>query len=353
MKKAALCLALALATTTSFAADSGDGLREFLAGRAARDAEIARSIWEYAEVGYQETKSTALLQQELTQGRLQGRGRRRRHPDGLRRDRRQRQARDRHPRRVRRAPGHQPGRRPRPQADRGQERRPRLRASPVRHGFRLRRHRARRLAQEERHAGDDPRVRHARRGRRLRQGVHGARRPLQRRGRRAALARLRRELRGRRQGAGQQVREVPLPRPLGARLRRARQGPLGARRRRGDERHGEHDARAHSLGCAHALRHHERRLGAERGAGLRRGLLLRAPHGREDGRVHLRPAGQGLRGRGARHRHDRGPRGHRRHAQPARERGARARDEREAERRSAASPTRPRSRRSPRRSTRR
>ena len=66
MKKAALCLGLALASTTSIAADSGDGLREFLAGRAARDAEVARSIWEYAEVGYQETKSTALLQQELT-----------------------------------------------------------------------------------------------------------------------------------------------------------------------------------------------------------------------------------------------------------------------------------------------
>jgi hypothetical protein len=52
MKQAAVCLALALATTTSIAAESGDGLREFLAGRAARDAEVARSIWEYAEVGY-------------------------------------------------------------------------------------------------------------------------------------------------------------------------------------------------------------------------------------------------------------------------------------------------------------
>src|SRR5688572_3387113 len=65
MKYAALCLGLALVTTTSIAAESGDGLREFLAGRAARDAEMARSIWEFAEVGYQETKSTALLQQEL------------------------------------------------------------------------------------------------------------------------------------------------------------------------------------------------------------------------------------------------------------------------------------------------
>jgi aminobenzoyl-glutamate utilization protein B len=66
MRKAAICLAIALATTTSIAAESGEGLRDFLAGRAARDAEVARSIWEYAEVGYQETRSTALLQQELT-----------------------------------------------------------------------------------------------------------------------------------------------------------------------------------------------------------------------------------------------------------------------------------------------
>ncbi len=64
MKQAALCLGLALAATTSFAAESG--LREFLAAREARDAEMARTIWEYAEVGYQETKSSALLQQELT-----------------------------------------------------------------------------------------------------------------------------------------------------------------------------------------------------------------------------------------------------------------------------------------------
>ena len=192
-------------------------------------------------------RARALLQQELAKAGLQGRGRRRRHPDGLRRDRWQRQAGDRHPRRVRRAPGHQPGRRARPQADRGQERRPRLRASPVRHGFRLRRHRARELAQEERHAGDDPRVRHACGGRRFRKGLHGAGRPLQRRGRRDALACLRRELRRRRQGARQQVREVPVPRHLGPRLGRARQGPLGARRRRGHGLHGEPDARAHSL----------------------------------------------------------------------------------------------------------
>ena len=64
MKTAALSLGLAAAA--SFAAESGDGLRQFLAGREGQDASVARTIWEYAEVGYQETKSSALLQEELT-----------------------------------------------------------------------------------------------------------------------------------------------------------------------------------------------------------------------------------------------------------------------------------------------
>ncbi len=66
MRNAALCLGLGLASAAALADDSGDGMREFLAGRAARDAEVARTIWNWAEVGYQETKSSALLQQELT-----------------------------------------------------------------------------------------------------------------------------------------------------------------------------------------------------------------------------------------------------------------------------------------------
>ena len=40
---------------------------------------------------------------------------------------------------------------------------------------------------------------------------------------------------------------------------------------RGDERHGQPDARARAVGHAHPLRHHQRRQGAERGAGFRRG----------------------------------------------------------------------------------
>jgi aminobenzoyl-glutamate utilization protein B len=65
MKKAAICLGLGLLAPAALAADAGAGLKQFLAARAPHDAEVARQIWEYAEVGYQETKSTALLQQEL------------------------------------------------------------------------------------------------------------------------------------------------------------------------------------------------------------------------------------------------------------------------------------------------
>ncbi|MGQ0429379.1 MAG: amidohydrolase [Gammaproteobacteria bacterium] len=64
MRAAVPALALVLATP-ALAADSGESLRRFLAGRAERDSEIARSIWEWAEVGYQEQKSSALLQGEL------------------------------------------------------------------------------------------------------------------------------------------------------------------------------------------------------------------------------------------------------------------------------------------------
>ena len=65
MKILVACVALSLLAAPVLAAESG-GLRQFLAKRQARDAEVARTIWEFAEVGYQETKSSALLQQELT-----------------------------------------------------------------------------------------------------------------------------------------------------------------------------------------------------------------------------------------------------------------------------------------------
>jgi aminobenzoyl-glutamate utilization protein B len=66
MNKLALGLGIALLVPAAHADDAGEGLRQFLAAREARDAQTARAIWEYAEVGYQETKSSALLQQELT-----------------------------------------------------------------------------------------------------------------------------------------------------------------------------------------------------------------------------------------------------------------------------------------------
>ena len=66
MKSTVFCLIGTLLAAPALAAESGDGLRQFLAKRQARDAEVARSIWEFAEVGYQETRSSALLQQELT-----------------------------------------------------------------------------------------------------------------------------------------------------------------------------------------------------------------------------------------------------------------------------------------------
>jgi len=65
MKNAFACLALGLLAPAALAADPGAGLRQFLDARAPHDAEVARQIWDWAEVGYQETKSSALLQQEL------------------------------------------------------------------------------------------------------------------------------------------------------------------------------------------------------------------------------------------------------------------------------------------------
>ncbi len=65
MKSAAILFVLSLLAPAAIAQDSGDSLRKFLAGRADRDAEVARAIWNWAEVGYQEVRSSALLQDEL------------------------------------------------------------------------------------------------------------------------------------------------------------------------------------------------------------------------------------------------------------------------------------------------
>ncbi|MDP9197918.1 MAG: amidohydrolase [Pseudomonadota bacterium] len=66
MKTAVFFIICTLFAPAAGAADSGDGMRQLLAKRQARDAEIARSIWDWAEVGYQEVKSSALLQEELS-----------------------------------------------------------------------------------------------------------------------------------------------------------------------------------------------------------------------------------------------------------------------------------------------
>ena len=49
----------------SVSAQASDSILDFIDGRYEETAGIARTIWEYAEVGYQETRSSALLQQEL------------------------------------------------------------------------------------------------------------------------------------------------------------------------------------------------------------------------------------------------------------------------------------------------
>ena len=86
---------------------------------------------------------------------------------------------------------------------------------------------------------------------------------------------------------------------------------FGAGRGRGDELHGEHDARARAAGDAHPLHHHARRRGAERRARFRGGVLLRAPAGHADSRRRLGTHRQRRQRRGARYRNDDGARGDR------------------------------------------
>ncbi len=58
-------LALLATPAQDVAAQGNDSILDFIDGRYEDTAEMARTIWEYAEVGYQETRSSALLQQEL------------------------------------------------------------------------------------------------------------------------------------------------------------------------------------------------------------------------------------------------------------------------------------------------
>ena len=57
--------ALLVAPAENLLAQTNDSILDFIDGRYEETAEIARTIWEHAEVGYQETQSSALLQQSL------------------------------------------------------------------------------------------------------------------------------------------------------------------------------------------------------------------------------------------------------------------------------------------------
>jgi aminobenzoyl-glutamate utilization protein B len=68
IRLASLGTAALLATTTlatTAMADDRDDLMSFIDGRYEQTAAVARSLWEFAEVGYQETRSSELLQTEL------------------------------------------------------------------------------------------------------------------------------------------------------------------------------------------------------------------------------------------------------------------------------------------------
>lgn len=68
MKTRLLALLAGLLPAIAFAqSDARDDVMSFLDGRYEETADIARNLWELAEVGYQETESSALLQAELAQ----------------------------------------------------------------------------------------------------------------------------------------------------------------------------------------------------------------------------------------------------------------------------------------------
>jgi aminobenzoyl-glutamate utilization protein B len=60
-------LVCALLAATPVQADEADELMQFVDSRYEQTAAIARELWEYAEVGYQEEKSSGLLQETLAQ----------------------------------------------------------------------------------------------------------------------------------------------------------------------------------------------------------------------------------------------------------------------------------------------
>ena len=71
MRNTLFAATLGLFAPLALAAGRGNAMLEFLNARAARDADVAHQIWNWAEVGYQEEKSSALLQKELSQAGFQ------------------------------------------------------------------------------------------------------------------------------------------------------------------------------------------------------------------------------------------------------------------------------------------
>ena len=61
----ALTLLMALPGAALATPQDAETISKLLAERRARDTQVARQIWEWAELGYQETRSSALLQEEL------------------------------------------------------------------------------------------------------------------------------------------------------------------------------------------------------------------------------------------------------------------------------------------------
>ena len=78
----ALCLH-ATAWSAELSAENQTRLINNVEGYAPRMWEVAFQIWSMPELGYQENKTSALLQSELHEGRLQGRRRCRRHSDSV------------------------------------------------------------------------------------------------------------------------------------------------------------------------------------------------------------------------------------------------------------------------------
>ena len=101
MRSLAILLAASSPGSPRKRAQAAANTAPMLAGLDAAAAEVRgrrETDLEFAEVGYMEVKSSALLQSELTAARVHREGGRRRRADGVRRRVRERQAGDRDPR---------------------------------------------------------------------------------------------------------------------------------------------------------------------------------------------------------------------------------------------------------------